>query len=966
MLAGAGLILPVRTSLGQANSPAAQLWDELVKQFNLPKPGQEQSGRDNDASDNLIFNFNRKTTSIAPAAAGKNSLEYSQYYEGKIPGGGAYCQSSVVVVAHQLDKYPADQREQLMQEIAGGFSQSIAKIMADAPGLKQNREKIGSLTLYHLSGSQAQAGGSREHSGYDLAEERDVFFWAQGRWAFSVERKLSVENASHSCGKQFATVPAGLQWVEATYAASNRIGMFDSAAPTPTAAGKLLYPTIQIERAPLGEKTGPYIGLVADGMTTLKLTITNPDKTRSVTARIEALKAGQLALSTGQAVGGNTLTLLPGSETVLTYTPPEYLAESLLKTSYNLGKSNFGKGETGHSSIYGMDVDIRVDFSNKEWPSALEDHIRFAVFRPPVLLVHGYFGSANTWGKLFNELVAARFDPYMGTYRPGIEASFIEDIAVTLGKDIQGITGRYSAAYLKISRIDIVSHSMGGLVARQYIDSAPDDIRKLLMLATPNHGVNDWQRFTRLLTSYYLGIQFNASFQLNADNAFFNRINAGEVTLQHLAENVEYANLIGRASCGTGCPDDAVVPVASAELNGVPSYIFEKTIHSEALHAIDWYAGRGLNDALNPYFQNSDVGITERNEVIATVIALLNNKINRAGQSFRWSLTLADAQGEVRIQDRTSLEEKAILKTPVELSTRSTVKTGKSGKAVVVFYLNGKEMKRIHLAEQSELLLGVTSLNEMSTWLRSGKGWFYSLHDGQSETKSGGFNLGVGSQPQSPAASKGGEMLRVRDQQTTFVASAEAPTSILVLSGSVKLDTFSTQDVPVAVGATLRENPARLTVIQPDGITSQSAAPSGGWWDDAFYQKEYSAPAWSGESASQPGGSVELPLKWDAGSLQNFGLIACLDGLLVLGAGLFFFLRRRRPQMRGYSPVPAGWPGSQPGYAEAPAYPMANPGSRRGSGNTKLVLIVGAVVLLVGLALIAAYVISQLRIELIL
>jgi pimeloyl-ACP methyl ester carboxylesterase len=42
-------------------------------------------------------------------------------------------------------------------------------------------------------------------------------------------------------------------------------------------------------------------------------------------------------------------------------------------------------------------------------------------------------------------------------------------------------------------KVDIVAHSQGGLVARQYVrfDGGADHVDNLIMLGTPNHGIND-------------------------------------------------------------------------------------------------------------------------------------------------------------------------------------------------------------------------------------------------------------------------------------------------------------------------------------------------------------------------------------------------------------------------------------------------------------------------------------------
>jgi pimeloyl-ACP methyl ester carboxylesterase len=109
--------------------------------------------------------------------------------------------------------------------------------------------------------------------------------------------------------------------------------------------------------------------------------------------------------------------------------------------------------------------------------------------RVPVVLVHG----AGAYYPRF-EMVPESL------YEYGYEAWFlgypydqpIESSSHLLARAIQNILGDglYACPAYDASRVDIVAHSMGGLVTRQYIQSAEyaDDVNKLAMLGTPNHG----------------------------------------------------------------------------------------------------------------------------------------------------------------------------------------------------------------------------------------------------------------------------------------------------------------------------------------------------------------------------------------------------------------------------------------------------------------------------------------------
>src|SRR3989344_2756994 len=119
----------------------------------------------------------------------------------------------------------------------------------------------------------------------------------------------------------------------------------------------------------------------------------------------------------------------------------------------------------------------------------------------PLILVHGKHGESGYWDKdeaqkWFND---QGYDAWE-FYYPGDD--YINVSGALLGDALN---------YLKIhnynsnQKFDVVSHSMGGLISRSYIQNISsynykNDVNHLVMLGTPNHGssgatgiVSDWQ-----------------------------------------------------------------------------------------------------------------------------------------------------------------------------------------------------------------------------------------------------------------------------------------------------------------------------------------------------------------------------------------------------------------------------------------------------------------------------------------
>ena len=157
----------------------------------------------------------------------------------------------------------------------------------------------------------------------------------------------------------------------------------------------------------------------------------------------------------------------------------------------------------------------------------------------PVLLVHGAhllphlglhpfsFDPRNEWKEMAEALAGRRIDEaeqvlghsfwklpvkddehftvYVSNYADGKipTKDDIRTYAMNLANEIQAIKNDAG-----VSKVDIVAHSMGGLVARAYIESEDlgsleghelyeelryhYDVRKFIMLGTPNHGVTTW------------------------------------------------------------------------------------------------------------------------------------------------------------------------------------------------------------------------------------------------------------------------------------------------------------------------------------------------------------------------------------------------------------------------------------------------------------------------------------------
>jgi pimeloyl-ACP methyl ester carboxylesterase len=180
--------------------------------------------------------------------------------------------------------------------------------------------------------------------------------------------------------------------------------------------------------------------------------------------------------------------------------------------------------------------------------------------RPPVLLIHGYMATRGSLHLLERHL----------TDRGHIVISYPLGFPVNLGdiRDSAGLIARKVesiVAQTGVTEIDVVGHSLGGLVGLFYLKrlGGRHRVRRLIMLGTPTQGT--WSALLGLVTAP-LG---RASLQLLPGSPFLREL--GEMPLPKGADVVSI-----------GAVRDWLAPVSSTVLDGV-RHIALPTGHSGLL-----------------------------------------------------------------------------------------------------------------------------------------------------------------------------------------------------------------------------------------------------------------------------------------------------------------------------------------------------------------------------------------------
>lgn len=168
----------------------------------------------------------------------------------------------------------------------------------------------------------------------------------------------------------------------------------------------------------------------------------------------------------------------------------------------------------------------------------------------PVVVVAGTFGPA-----FFYEPLAARLRAD-GHQVAIFQLTSLGTVDIrTTARNLDRFVGDFRAR-TGAAKVDLVAHSQGGLVARQYIknEGGAAEVANLVNLATPNYGT-----VVANIADFFGGgncIGIVACQQMQVNSSFLNDLNAGDDTIG----SVRYTNLYT-------VYDELVQPVGNAKMN---------------------------------------------------------------------------------------------------------------------------------------------------------------------------------------------------------------------------------------------------------------------------------------------------------------------------------------------------------------------------------------------------------------
>ena len=618
---------------------------------------------------------------------------------------------------------------------------------------------------------------------------------------------------------------------------------------------------IEVSNEELGVYKDKPFGVVADGFTTLKLKV----KASGIRPQTVSVKTPELGDFVEQSSFKVPLALNSNGEGEMEFVPPAYLSEAQLTKHLKI--------EVADANQYGLskqiwvaEVPIDITYEDEEGnPGTFTFKIH--ITRPPIFLIHGFTGDETTWATLANYLRTKKYEPIIREYYQGpADESTIERQSQKIGFYIQKLRECYLDNNIVQTRIDIVAHSMGGLMSRHYINNMSKygekagvfipydvklsreelaqarskkevklvDVRKLIMVGTPNHGASPIDEIFGTLGAVTSDYHQVANGQLRSDSQFFKELNEGENEGRHLDQNVQYALLYGirkrsefypadrlfypwQTSQKNFADDDGVVKTSSAVLNGILNIPFPK----------DWFAMHGYihSPAVEPFFMG-DESITESMTIFEEVNYLLQKDIARTPLKNSFS-KIVRAEGETFMKYFANEDWKP-LNTPLNRNSAIKLRDNwcklktNEGSVSLAFYLDGHHWGSLNLENNTIVYYEYASPEFVKVYVEKGRARFRSR-----KQNGGGFEVVLGDEGEkwyefNPKA-------KVRDINTDFTVEKNESVSIQSLGGSVTVGITEKTETKI-VERSLSDNKA-IKIISPDNIV-EFEVPETGWWSD--------------------------------------------------------------------------------------------------------------------------------------
>ncbi|HPR25388.1 alpha/beta fold hydrolase [Lentimicrobium sp.] len=458
-----------------------------------------------------------------------------------------------------------------------------------------------------------------------------------------------------------------------------------------------------------------YRGVVVDGISTVDIEFQLPNNQKIVVLPPEIgsiIAKGSSTLETNHnetLSSSKILTLNSRGKGTLTYVPPAYVQPHIwygLKSEKDFSFQDFNPPGKYYNQSTSRKVYIHYKYVDHH-ADVVTDSLLIELFKPTLLFVHGFLGDGSTWQDMAGRFERLDYTTFRADYHAGSDES-IDNQSAKLAADVNKELNHLRKSGIKAAKVDLICHSMGGLIARNYLLNeelyTKPLVRKLITVGTPHHGVNDWGYYAGKFGAIWFRKHRTAIEQLHESSSFLRILNAKPATGNRDLE-FEFGNIYV-------IPWDGITYASSAYLNGVISYKLQDLWHSTSIR------------------ENS---ITNSREVRNVIFEWLESPIKSLPlQNIHMAIT-SGARQSIETSYIEPVTQDTIIsfvgKFPAELRTTESVRAFR-GNCTIELKKGKSRWGMINMQKGSALRIGYCTPEYMTIYMIKGKAHFNSYQNG--------------------------------------------------------------------------------------------------------------------------------------------------------------------------------------------------------------------------------------------
>ncbi|NVO21555.1 MAG: alpha/beta fold hydrolase [Bacteroidetes bacterium] len=247
-------------------------------------------------------------------------------------------------------------------------------------------------------------------------------------------------------------------------------------------------------------------GVVSDGSSTLKIRLnrtSGDSEINSIFLQLQAV-SGEVDGPLGSV--GSTTTIITGASCSV----PGSSGNDQWDFYYK-APEKFSNNSNSNSPVRILKAVFTINATQNGNPVCKTVEQIIKIIRPPVLLIHGLGDNSECFSSLYTDLLNSnKYSKYQVKcvdYRWSNTYAFVENVRV-IASDVYEIKDFWNLAGYEVDKVDLVGHSMGGVLSRLYLQSPgyKNDIHKLITVNTPHagsQGANLIYDFQSIFSKYF-------------------------------------------------------------------------------------------------------------------------------------------------------------------------------------------------------------------------------------------------------------------------------------------------------------------------------------------------------------------------------------------------------------------------------------------------------------------------------